>query len=406
MLKIAARKFPNGRIVTVAPELELILSDKSNPYKDGKFPFKLLKCYDVPFEFWGKGEVEQLLSPQTYINDLMNQIIDNAKLTANMPWVIDKNTGIGKGQLTNRPGLIIRKNPGTMVDRMAPPPMPTYVQEIIQTLKNDIEIISGVHDVTQGRKPGSVSAASAIMALQEAAQARIRLKVKLMELTLGEIGLMWYSRLQQYWVTNRWVRKSDIAESPELANNPDMAFDQITPQDLETNVDFIIVAGSTMPANKNAMLDLMIRLAQTPGEDGLPMIDRETLLAYTNIPDKKKIIQRFMQFQQNRSQVQAQVAQGEQMAVQEQMKQKMAMTVMQHQNELQKLGVKQDQAMQIEALKLQDKQNDRDHNANESQAQREHELSQTELQYIVQLVLEQLRQMSSVSNNNQSEQPM
>ena len=29
----------------------------------------------------------------------MNQIIDNAKLTANMPWVLDKNSGIGKGSL-------------------------------------------------------------------------------------------------------------------------------------------------------------------------------------------------------------------------------------------------------------------------------------------------------------------
>ena len=102
-LKVATRKYPKGRIVTIAPELDLLLEDKANPYGDGEFPFKLLKCYDVPFKFWGQGEIEQLLSPQQYINDLMNQIIDNAKLTANMPWVLDKNSGIGKGQLTNRP---------------------------------------------------------------------------------------------------------------------------------------------------------------------------------------------------------------------------------------------------------------------------------------------------------------
>ena len=200
------RKYKNGRIVTVCPEFDVVLSDKENPYNDGKFPFHLLKCYDIPFQFWGKGEIENLLSPQQYINDLTNQVVDNAKLTANMPWVIDKNAGIGKGQLTNRPGLIIRKNPGTEVKRLQPQ-MPSYVQEMVQTFKTDIETISGIHDVTQGRKPGSISAASAIMALQEAAQARIRLKVKLMELTLGEIGLMWHYRLKQFWKTNRWARK-------------------------------------------------------------------------------------------------------------------------------------------------------------------------------------------------------
>ena len=402
-LKVATRKYPRGRIVTIAPELNIVLADRQLPYEDGKFPFNLLKCYDVPFEFWGKGEVEQLLSPQTYINDLMNQIIDNAKLTANMPWVIDKNSGIGKGQLTNRPGLIVRKNPGTTIDRMTPPQMPVYVQEIIQTLKNDIEIISGVQDVTQGRKPGSVSAASAIMALQEAAQARIRLKVKLMELTLGELGLMWYGRLQQYWVTNRWVRRSDIAESSDIDGDPDAAFTQITPQDLEANVDFVIAAGSTMPANKNAMLDLMIRLAQTPVEDGLPAIDRETILTYTNIPDKKKIVQRFAKFQQQRSEGAAQQAQSEQMMAQEQEKQKMAIALMQQQGQQQKVASQQEMQMQMEAMKAQQKEADRQHSSSESQAKREGDMNNAQVQMIVKLVLEQLRQQAKPVSNKKSE---
>lgn len=317
-VKVRKSKYPKGRIITIAPELDLILDDKQNPYDDGKFPFHLLKCYDVPFEFWGKSEVEQLLSPQTYINDLMNQIIDNAKLTANMPWVLDKNSGIGKGQLTNRPGLIVRKNPGTDVKRLTPPQMPVYVQEIIETLKRDVEIISGVHDVTQGRKPGSVSAASAIMALQEAAQARIRLKVKLMELTLGELGQMWYNRIKQFWVTARWIRKNDAVQNFNPQMTPDQAFTTINPQDLQFDIDFIISAGSTMPQNKNAMLDLMIRLAQTVAEDGMPMVDRDTVLTYTNVPDRKKLVQRFAELSGQRQQ-QAQQQQVEGMAQQQMM---------------------------------------------------------------------------------------
>jgi hypothetical protein len=102
------KKYPNGRVIISAPELGLILEDKENPYRTGRFPFFLFKDLDVPFQFWGEGEVKWLLSPQQQANDLYNQIIDNAKHTANMQWVIDKNAGIPKGELTNRPGLIVR----------------------------------------------------------------------------------------------------------------------------------------------------------------------------------------------------------------------------------------------------------------------------------------------------------
>src|SRR5690606_14207092 len=78
-------KYPNGRVITVCPELGIVLSDKANPYKSdtSPFPFVLLKDYDVPGKFWGEGEVQQLLSPQKYMNELNNAIIDNAKVTAN-----------------------------------------------------------------------------------------------------------------------------------------------------------------------------------------------------------------------------------------------------------------------------------------------------------------------------------
>jgi len=203
---IKKKKYPTGRVITTAPELQLVLNDKSNPYKDGKFPFVQMKDYDIPFKFWGKGDVEHLVSPQQYMNDLNNQIIDNAKMTANMQWIIDKNSGIPTGSLTNRMGLIIRKNPGTEVRRDTPPPMPAYVNDKVQELKSDMETISGVHEANSGDRPSGIQAGNAIIALQEAGQTRIRLKVKLMESALSDLATMWYARMQQFWKTDRYVR--------------------------------------------------------------------------------------------------------------------------------------------------------------------------------------------------------
>jgi len=86
-------------------------------------------------------------------------------------------------------------------------------------------------------------------------------------------------------------------------------FTTITQEDLSADIDFAIVGGSTMPQNKNAMLDLIIRLAQTPAEDGLPMVDRETVLAYTSIADKKKILNHFRDINNRRAQSAQQDAQ-------------------------------------------------------------------------------------------------
>lgn len=303
-------KYPKGRVITCLPELGILLSDKSNPYKDGKFPFVLMKNYDVPFKFWGVGEVEQIMSPQIYVNELTNQIIDNAKNTANMQWIIDKNAGIGQGKLTNRPGLVIRKNPGAEVRRDTPPPMPTYVREQIDVLKGDIQEISGVLDSLKGEKQTGVVAASAILALQEASQSRIRLKIKIMESNLTELANLVYSRMQQFWKLDRWVRVTDMEGNP--------SFQQIGQKVLQNDFDLKVMAGSTMPVNKNAMMDLMIRLAQTNAEDGLPIVDRKSVLEYLPVGDKKAISDRFAELKaQQEMQQQEQLMQQQQMQEQQ-----------------------------------------------------------------------------------------
>ena len=331
-------KYPKGRVITCLPELGIILDDKKNPYKDGKFPFVLMKNYDVPFKFWGVGEVEQILSPKIYINELTNQIIDNAKSTANMQWIIDKNSGIGQGKLTNRPGLVIRKNPGSEVRRDTPPPMPTYVRETIDVMKADIQDISGVLDSLKGEKQTGVVAASAILALQEASQSRIRLKIKIMESNLSELANMVYSRMQQFWKLDRWVRITDIEGNP--------LFREIGQRVLQNDYDLKVQAGSTMPVNKNAMMDLMIRLAQTNAEDGLPVVDRKAILEYLPVGDKKAITERFSELQAKQEQQQLEQQQAEQQLQQQQLAQQQQGMMTEDRQNVQQLGQMMQQFLQ------------------------------------------------------------
>lgn len=325
-------KYPKGRVIICAPELELVFEDKENPYESGRFPFFIFKNTNVPFQFWGEGEVKYLLSPQQAINDLSNQVIDNAKHTANMQWIIDKNAGIPKGELTNRPGLIIRKNPGAEVRRDSPPSMPMYVSEMITRNEQAIEVISGVHDITRGQTPTGIESASAIQALQEAANQRIRLKVTLLEETLSDMGNEWLSRMKQFWKTNRIipVEKPKTASMPVGERN---MFEMQMPVDMEeteNTYDFVeiskdkqlsqkyrvkVVGANSIQINKASMLDLMIRLAQTPAEDGMPMVTRECVLDYLPNVNKNIIMQYFSKLKEEQMQrEQAQMLNNEAMA--------------------------------------------------------------------------------------------
>lgn len=295
-------KYPNGRVITICPELGKVLNDKAAPYKDnGRLPFVLIKDYDIPDKFWGEGEVAQLLSPQKHMNDLNNAILDNAKASANMPWIVDKNAGIGYGKITARPGIVIRKNPGSEVKRDQPPSMPMYVVNAVETYKNDIEQISGIHNSLRGESATGVYTAQGILALQEAGQVRIRLKVDLFEDSCGEIAQLFYSRMKQYWGDDRWIR---IAK-------PDGTYDmkKFTKSILEHDYDIKVTAGSTMPVNRGAMLDLMIRLAQTPMPDGENLVDRESVVEYLPQEVRAPLLRRMQEKQAHMAEIQEAIEQ-------------------------------------------------------------------------------------------------
>lgn len=324
--KKSKMKYPNGRRVIIAGDV--LLEDGENPYQDGEFPFVAWKCYSMPGKFWGMSEVEQLIAPQKEINNLYNALMDNAKLNAN-PWtILDKNSGVEKGSLSNSPGLVIRKNPGSDVKRDAPPSMPAYLQQVASDLKYDLQVISGVFDATRGERPMSVTSGAGIQALQESSQGRIRLKIQGLEIMLAELGSMWLKRMQQFWTLPRQIRimggKVEPDTVPLIIDGKPVTFKYIDKDCIDGDFDVTIKTGSTMPVNKSARFDIIMKLAQTQAEDGLPMIDRRTIIEYADLDNADDIIKRFEQEKQLQLQQQMQQAEMEQqnaqvnMAIQQQ----------------------------------------------------------------------------------------
>jgi hypothetical protein len=309
------RKYPNGKIVQCIPDLNLLLAVDDNPYRDGLKPYVRIIDTIVPGQFWGEGEVGPYIAVQDMINRTLATIYDSLNSMSNPVWILDAESGVDPNMITNQIGLILVKNRGTEVRREPPPPLPAQVFEFYSMMSSEFDSQSGVHDITQGRKPVGVTAAEAMNTMQEAAQTRIRLKERNMQAALNSMGYLIISRILQFYRKPRIVRitgKDNIPEYFEFfiedAPNGGMKFNKrqfdydetgkkYTPAQRGWQVageskgmfDISIVAGTSLPAMKAQRGNLALRLA-----DG-KYIDQESLLDVLEWPNKEEIMSRMQQ---------------------------------------------------------------------------------------------------------------
>lgn len=290
--------FPGGRVIIVA-EGGVVLADMPNPYQDGLFPFADVTAYEDDESVWGLGEVEQLEPIQRTINMLESRFVDHIRLMANQVWIKDRNSGVKSSDLVNREGAVITKNPGSEVRRDSPPSMPSHYFQLYTQLMRNMETLTGVHDVTQGRRPGQVTAASAIAMLQEAGQARIRDKARNLEDMIRRVGKLMVSRILQFYTPGRMIRIR--GEGSELV------FQTWDPSAVQVGLDFHVEAGSSLQMNEQLRYQLALELFQANA------IDVEGVLEASNFPNRDEIIQRMRQqqaMQEQMAQMMQQAGQG------------------------------------------------------------------------------------------------
>ena len=118
------------------------------------------------------GDTEQLINTQDIVNDLDDQIRLNARLTGNPQVIVGVGSGINVHKWSNKSGLKIPAKDHTAFQVVQPPYIPAYINNRREKGFYETELISGRSDVVEGRRSGSLRAASAILALQEAGARR------------------------------------------------------------------------------------------------------------------------------------------------------------------------------------------------------------------------------------------
>ena len=269
--------YPRGRLIIVANGVVLV--DDHNPYHDGEFPFVSMSGYETDDSPWDMGEVEQLEPIQRVINILESRFVDNARLMTNTVWVKSEDAGIAADKITNEEGAVYTiKNPRARFERVPPQPLPQHYFTLYQQLQRNMETITGIHDITQGRRPVGITAATAISLLQEASQARIRDKAKNMEDAIRHLGTLMLSRIVQFYTPERVFRLR--------GEDGQYFFQGFDAQTLVAGLDMVVEAGSSLQMNEQQRYQMAIELFQAGG------IDIEGLLEASGFPGRDEIIKR------------------------------------------------------------------------------------------------------------------
>ena len=326
------RKFPNGKLVTILLNQNILLFSGDNPYSDGFKPFVRLVDAQLPRRFYGEGEIEPLMEMQKYLNTIFANILKQVNLMSNPTWIKDSNCGITDEQISNIIGQILTKNPDTTIARIQGENIPESMLKLMQMLPSFVDTISGVHDITQGRKPTGITAAAAMETMQEAAQTRIRLKERNLQSALIQLGTLIVSRIMQFVREPRVIKIDDGGQWPtyfefhiEDVTDPETGMDKYrmvkTEQNYDENqqvytpsqtiasepteglFDIQVQTGTSMPYNKNQKAILSLKLF----EAGL--IDDEACLKDMDYPNYEQVLQRMNVKRQQAAAAQAQEAQ-------------------------------------------------------------------------------------------------
>lgn len=201
-----------GELYCVHVANHLVLEDSRDKsvtiQRRDKYPFVMIPCYLKRGTAWGYGDVELLMPTQDLINELDDQIRMNARMSGNPQIVVGRGAGnnFNFRKWTNEPGLRIPMRDHTSWSIVPPQTVSSDVLVRREKAFTEADTISGRSDVSRGEKPGQVTAAAAIVALQQAGQKGVIHKAKMFKEGWSEVLELLFDEIMENWDEEMWIR--------------------------------------------------------------------------------------------------------------------------------------------------------------------------------------------------------
>lgn len=189
-------------------------------YNHGKYPFVLDVLYEVKNSPGGMGYIDIMRSPQEFIDRLNGAIFDNAMWSAKPRYFIKDSASLNaKEFLDTNKQLISVAGMNLNEDNLRPietKELSGNVLAVLQAKVDELKETSGNRDVNQGSTSGSVQAASAIAALQEAGSKGSRDIIKGSYRAYTEICILVIELIRQFYDEPRTFRITGDNGTPDF----------------------------------------------------------------------------------------------------------------------------------------------------------------------------------------------
>jgi hypothetical protein len=263
-------KYPGFiRRIRVVNKGAVVLDDLPNPsinpdlprevtcqtYLWDKFPFLKRDSYSDDISEYGLSIMEQIEPLIIELSKKLTKYGVSLDTQCQNPLILPQNCGVKRKDVNNLPARVWEPiGPLAQYIRyLQAPATQNDVIAFIELVLRLVDMITGLTDVTEGRNPVGVTAASAIQALQEKAQTQYREKIRNNDIYLEEEGRMFIS-LGQNWFTEE-----------QMLNYAGKGEEKMIPfrgTEFQGECAFHIEGGSTLPHNRAARQATMIELAK------------------------------------------------------------------------------------------------------------------------------------------------
>lgn len=295
-------KYPQGALLVIAnnqlvyrysPDAQV--DDNGMPvggtdtfaFEHGEYPFS--KFDHTPTgRYYGESTIVDCIPLQKEYNRTRSQILESKNRMAK-PQMSYVKGSVDVNKITSEVGLYIPVQPG-----FDPPkpidikPLPDYVLMEVDRIKQDMDEIAGISEISRGSVPTGIEAASAIAYLKEENDSKIYNTVASIEEATEDVGRQVLNLVQQFWTQEKIVSvvsRNNFYESQLFIMSG-----------LEGNTNLRVEVGSMAPKSMAARQAFIVDLMDKgiiPPEKGLRYLQmNETNRLYDELMVDAKQAQR------------------------------------------------------------------------------------------------------------------
>lgn len=233
------------------------------PYTHNQFPFA--KIDHVPTgRFYAQSVIDDLIPIQKEYNRTRSQMIEARNLSGKPQWAMTKGA-FDPRMFNSKPGLVLPVNLGFDPPKvLEQPPVSQHHKDDLEIAVRDMDDISGQYEISKGRTPPGVEAASAIAFLQEENDTILYHTVESIESAVQTVGIQALNLVHDFWTEDRIVRI--------VSRNNSFEAKKFKGSDLRPIMDFRVESQSMAPrsrAAKQAFITELMKMGVLQGPQAM-----------------------------------------------------------------------------------------------------------------------------------------